>query len=178
MISGRSLSETTIHSILQNERRRYVLEYLWDEESQTTLRDVVEWIATVESNESPPPTNVRNSVYVSLHQTHLPKLDDVGIIEYDTNRKTITLQEAARDVDIYREVVTKYGFTWSAYYLGLAVLTLLAVVAADLGVPGFTWVTPGVWAIVGLLFLLGSGVYQYWIRFRPYLQNEPLMGLL
>lgn len=155
-----------------------MLEYLWDKEQQTSLRDVVEWIATVEADESPPPKNVRNSVYVSLHQTHLPKLDDAGIIDYDKDRKTIVLREAARDVDVYMEVITKYGITWSAYYLGLALLTLLVVVAADLGVPGFAWFAPGVWAVFGLLLLLGSGAYQYWSRFRPYLQKESLTELL
>lgn len=178
MISGNSLSETTIHSILQNERRRYVLEYLWEHERQTCLRDVVEWMAAIEADESPPPKNVRNSVYVSLHQTHLPKLDNAGIIDYDKDRKTIVLREAARDVDVYMEVITKYGITWAAYYLGLAVLSLLVVVASDLGVPGFAWFSPGVWAGLGLLFLLGSGAYQYWNRFRPYLPRTTLAELL
>lgn len=170
LISGSSLSETTIHSILQNERRRYVLEYLRNQEQQTSLRDVVEWIAKIESDESPPPKNVRNSVYVSLHQTHLPTLDEAGIVDYDTDRKTISLREEARSIDVYMEVITKYGITWAAYYLGLAMLSLLVVVAADVGVPGFAWFTPGVWAMLGLLLFLGSGAYQYWCRFRPYLQ--------
>lgn len=155
-----------------------MLEYLWEQEQQTCLRDVVEWIATIESDESPPPKNVRNSVYVSLHQTHLPKLDDAGIVDYDSDRKTIVLREAARDVDIYMEVITKYGITWAGYYLGLAVLSLLVVVAADIGVPGFAWVTPGVWGLLGLLVLLGSGAYQYWSRFRPYLPETALEKLL
>lgn len=168
-MNGHSLSETTIHSILQNERRRYVLEYLREHEQQTCLRDVVEWITDIEADESSPSTNVRNSVYVSLHQTHLPTLDEAGIIDYDESRKTITLQEQARDLVVYMEVMTNYGITWAAYYLGLAVLVLLLVVAAAIGVPGFTWLGPGTWAIGGLALVLGSGTYQYWNRFRPYL---------
>lgn len=174
VISGRSLSETTIHSILQNERRRYVLKYLREQERQTCLRDVAEWIAVIEADESPPPTNVRNSVYVSLHQSHLPKLDEAGLIDYDRDRKTIALRGEAREVDIYTEVVTTYGITWAAYYLGLGVLSLLVVVAAAVNAPGLAWLGPGAWAIGGLLLLLGSGAYQYWIRFRPYLQWPPL----
>lgn len=158
-----------IHSILQNERRRFVLEYLREQEQQTCLRDVVEWIADIEADESPPPKNVRNSVYVSLHQNHLPTLDEACLVDYDRNRKTISLREETRDIDVYTGVVTKYGITWAAYYLGLAVLTLLVVVAAAIGVPGFTWLDPGGWAGGGLLLVLGSGAYQYWNRFRPYL---------
>lgn len=168
-MNGHSLSETTIHSILQNERRRYVLEYLREHEQQTCLRDVVEWIADIEDDESPSSTNVRNSVYVSLHQTHLPTLDEAGIIDYDESRKTITLQEQARDLVVYMEVMTNYGITWAAYYLGLAVLVLLLVVAAAIGVPGFTLLGAGKLAIGGLALVLGSGAYQYWNRFRPYL---------
>lgn len=174
VIFGSSLSETTIHSILQNERRRCVLEYLREQEQQTCLRDVVEWIAAIEADESPPPKNLRDSVYVSLHQSHLPKLDEVALIDYDRDRKTIALRGEAREVDIYTEVVTTYGITWAAYYLGLAVLSLLVVLAAAVDAPGFAWLSPGAWAIGGLLLLLGSGAYQYWIRFRPYLKWSPL----
>jgi len=169
VINGQSLSETTIHSLLQNERRRYVLEYLREHEQQTCLRDVVEWIAAIEADESPSATNVRNSVYVSLHQTHLPTLDEAGIIDYDKSRKTIVLREESRDLVVYMEVMTNYGITWAAYYLGLAVLVLLVVVAAASGVPGVTWLDPGGWAIGGLALVLASGAYQYWQRFRPYL---------
>lgn len=166
-----SLSETTIHSILQNQRRRYVLEYLRSEEQQTSIRDVVDWITEREADESPPPTGLRDSVYVSLHQTHLPTLDEAGVIDYDRNRKTISRREAARSVDLYMDVTTKYGLPWAAHYLGLVGLSLVVVVAAAIGVPGFTWLAPTVWAICSLVLILGFGAYQYGSWFRPALQR-------
>lgn len=147
-----------------------MLKYLREHEQQTCLRDLVEWLAAIEADESPPPKSVRNSMYASLHQTLLPTLDESRLVDYDRNRKTIRLRDEAREVDVYMDVVTKYGITWATYYLSLAVLSLLVVVAAAVSVSGFAWLGPSGGAIGGLLLLLGSGAYQYWQRFRPYVK--------
>lgn len=166
-----SVPETTIHTILGNERRQRVLEYLRTEEQQTSIRDVVDWITEREADESPPPTGLRDSVYVSLHQTHLPTLDEAGIIDYDRNRKTIARREAARSVDLYMDVTTKYGLPRTVHYLGLVGFALVVVVAAAIDVPGFTWLAPTVWAICSLVLILGFGTYQYGCWFRSALQR-------
>lgn len=100
------IPETEIHDLLRNERRRRTLKNLQRTVGTTTLRDLAERIAEEETGESPPPKNIRNSVYNSLHQTHLPKLHRRGIVEYESDRKTVRLTEEARSVDVYMEVVT------------------------------------------------------------------------
>ncbi|MFB6130362.1 MAG: hypothetical protein ABEJ28_06035, partial [Salinigranum sp.] len=113
------LDPSEIHDVLRNERRRLVIERLRGGDGTEAVRDLAEHIAGIEAGETPPPRNVRQSVYVSLHQTHLPKLDKLGIIEYDSDAKEVELAGRAQDVAVYLEVVPRYGLSWAEYYLGL-----------------------------------------------------------
>jgi curved DNA-binding protein CbpA len=156
------LGEAQIHDILSNERRRRTLDYLKREQATVELRTLAESIAEAESGESPPPTELRQSVYNSLHQTHLPTLDDFDIIEYDTNRKTISLRPEVRTIDIYMDVLTPYGITWSTYYRTLGVLALLTIVADQLDVLLLSGDYSLVIAVVFLFVIAISTGYQLW----------------
>ena len=163
------IPETEIHDLLRNERRRQVIKHLQDSIGKTTLRDLSEAIAEHETGESPPPKNIRNSVYNSLHQTHLPKLDQRGIVEYESDRKTIRLTDEARSVRVYMEVVTPYGITWSEYYSALGTLSLFVVLAALIEIPVVSAVDPILWVTVFLaVFGLSLG-YQVWTNRWVYL---------
>jgi hypothetical protein len=130
-----TLAESDIHDVLRNDRRRLVLERLSEDDQRQAVSDLAEYIASVESGEDPPPRNVRQSVYVSLHQTHLPKLDDLGIVEYDADAKEVIRAERADDVAVYMEVVPANAISWAEYYLGLGLLGLATVVGHLVGVP-------------------------------------------
>ncbi|MDS0294791.1 DUF7344 domain-containing protein [Halogeometricum luteum] len=155
-----SLDQSDIHDVLRNDRRRHVIERLQSSEEAETVADLAEYIGAVESGESPPPRNVRQSVYVSLHQTHLPKLDELGIVTYDSDRKTVALAEAADEVTVYMEVVPKYGISWAEYYLGLGLLGLLSILGSGIGVPTLSAAGPAVLGGVFFLLLVVSSTYQ------------------
>jgi predicted transcriptional regulator len=127
------LTETDIHEVLRNDRRRLVIEHLQETVDGESVRELSERIAAAESGESPPPRNVRQSVYVSLHQTHLPKLDDLGIVEYDADSKHVRLSDTADEVAVYMEVVPQNGISWAEYYLVVGLVGVAATVAAALG---------------------------------------------
>lgn len=160
-----------VHEILRNSRRRAVIEELESRVEPVSLRELSERIAAAETGESPPPRNARQSVYNSLHQTHLPKLDDAGVIAYDPDRKTICLEEPARQVDLYMEVVTRYGITWTQYYRTLGVIALGSIVAANTGVIGFSAVPTLAFASVFLAVFAVSTAYQLWSRRWFYLRS-------
>lgn len=164
------LAETDIHDILRNDRRRRVIEHLQTSVGTVTLRDLAETIAAHESGDSPAPRPVRESVYNSLHQTHLPKLDDEGVIKYDEHRKTIELRPGARDVNVYMEVVTKYGITWADYYRTVATVALVLVVATETGAPGVSALPTLLWASIALVVVAVSTAYQLWTRRWTYLR--------
>lgn len=165
------LAETKIHDILRNQRRRRVLDHMRETVGTMTLRELAEHIAEIESGQSPPPSSVRESVYNSLHQTHLPKLDVEGVVEYDKNRKTVSLDSHAREVDVYMEVVTPYGIPWADYYRTVAMLSLLAVLGVELGLPVLESI-PGVLVVSFFLAVVTvSTAYQLWTRRWLYLKN-------
>ena len=169
--TSRGLNEYEIHDVLRNERRARTLKYLKRERGTVTLRELAEALATAETGETPPPRNVRESVYNSLHQTHLPKLDDLGIVAYERNRKTVELRAGARQVDLYMEVVPEHGITWAAYYWALGVLSVVVVGLAAVGVPVFAAVGTGAWAVGFLVLLALSMFYQLRDRRRLRFNN-------
>ena len=60
---GKALEPTAIHDVLRNDRRRLVLEELFDTEEGGTVRELAEYIASVEAEESlsyPCPVRRRN----------------------------------------------------------------------------------------------------------------------
>lgn len=157
-----TLSECEIHQILSNSRRRAVIEHLGTTPRAISVRDLSESIAAAETASSPAPTRVRESVYTSLHQTHLPKLQELGVVYYDRERSEIVPLEGVRAIDPYMEVVTDWGVTWGEYYRALGVLGLTVVVAALASIPLISLVDPLLWASGFLaLFALGSA-YQLW----------------
>lgn len=170
-VRQRTLAPTAIHDILSNSRRRAVLRYLKSKSGTLDVRELAQHIAERESGTSPPPGNVRKSVYNSLLQTHLPKLDREDVIEYDSDRKTVIISESARDVSVYMELVTPYGITWSEYYRLVAVLSMVAVVATRVGVPVFEDVDPLAVAVVFLVVVALSTGYQLWTRRTFYRQT-------
>lgn len=168
-VRDNALAPGVIHDILSNSRRRAVLNHLKEESGTVEVRELASRIAERESGESPPPRNVRKSVYNSLLQTHLPKLDREDVVEYDENRKTVTVSESARDVHVYMELVTPYGITWSEYYRLLAALSLLTVVLVEIS--AFVAIDPLVVPVVGLVVITLSTAYQLWSRRSLYLQT-------
>jgi hypothetical protein len=135
MTPAGNLDESEVYDILRNDRRRFVIDTLRDDGGRATVGSLADQLASEESGESPPPKNVRQSVYVSLHQTHLPKLDDLGIVTYDANAKTVERAENADDVAVYMEVVPKNALSWAAYYFTVSLLGVLTLLAHRVGVP-------------------------------------------
>jgi DNA-binding transcriptional ArsR family regulator len=133
------LSEDTIFSILSNQRRRYVLRYLDRVASETTLSDLAERIAAWENDVDVAELEYeqRKRVYTSLHQTHLPKLDEAGIVDYDRDRGTVTVAAGAADLEAYLASADGDGREWSRFYLVLSALSLVSLLAVWVDVVPF-----------------------------------------
>ncbi|EJN58948.1 DUF7344 domain-containing protein [Halogranum rubrum] len=158
-----SLSKDTIFSTLSNQRRRYVIHYLKTDREQVRIRDLAEQIAAWENDITIAELTYkqRKRVYTSLHQTHLPKMDDCGIVEYDRDRGLISLASGAADLDIYLEVVSKDDLPWSHFYLGLSGAALLLVGFAWVGILPASIPALGYAAFIALAFVVTAGVHSY-----------------
>ena len=127
------LEPSEIHNVLRNDRRRHTLQHLRNTDGVLSVDALAEHIAGLETGESPPPRNVRKSVYVSLHQTHLPKLDELDIVDYDQREQEIELRDRAEEVEVYMEVVPEGDISWATYYLGISVLGVVTLFSAKFG---------------------------------------------
>jgi hypothetical protein len=156
------MTECQIHGLLANERRRAVIERLDASTGTVTVRDLSTAIAETETGQSPPPARVRESVYTSLHQTHLPKLDAVGVVEYDRERSLVHVRPAVRQIDRHMDVVNGLGITWGEYYRGLGVLGLTLVIGSLAGLPVVDTVDPLLPASGTLALFAASGAVQLW----------------
>lgn len=159
-----SLPEADIHDVLRNDRRRMVIELLGDADEPVTARELSETIAARETGEDPPPRDVRQSVYISLQQTHLPKLAELGIVEYDEQTKEVRPAENAPAVGVYMEVVPKYGLSYAEFCAALGVLGVLLVAAAELRVPVVRAVSASAWAVAVFGVLVASAGYRAYSR--------------
>lgn len=165
--SERRLSQETVFDILSSPRRRYVLHYLRRAEEPVELTELAKQVAAWE-NETDPESltdQQRKRVYVSLYQTHIPKLDDAGVVDYDSDEGTISLAPGATAVDDYL-TQPEDGTPWQAIYFTEAVLGGVLLLLAIYDVSVFAFVTEGVLALVLVTVFAATTVVQYVVQRR------------
>lgn len=162
--SPQDLETEEIHDVLRNQRRRLVLDILQAEGEPVSVRELSERIGAIEAEQNPPPRNVRQSVYVSLLQTHLPKLDELDIVDYQSEGRTVSVGDGLREVAVYLETVPKYGLSRSEYYAAVSLLGALTMVAAELGTPLVADLAPATWAYAFFAVIFASGVYHTYVQ--------------
>lgn len=109
---GEDLSVDDVFFALQSERRRLVLLYLSESPESVRMRDVVEQVAAWQHDTTLEAlhTDERQRVYISLYQSHLPKLDEIGVINYNQSRGIIKKTEHVdRILRILEAVCHAYG---------------------------------------------------------------------
>ena len=154
--SGDDLPLDVVFDILSVERRRHTLAYLLTESAQTTLGDLAEHIACLENDKDlvDLSSQERKRVYVGLYQSHLPRMDDAGVVDFDSDRKTVELGANAAQLAPYLELATEDQSggagdrNWVPYYLGTSVVGGLLLVLSTLLSP-IAWLSTVV--IDGLL---------------------------
>ena len=122
-----ALTREVIFDILSNHRRRYVLRYLRDQGNESDLRTLSEQIAAWENDIDPSQVNSKQRMraYTALRQSHLPKMDRQGVIEFDSQSGKVRLTEAAEALDEYLDSDDGESRAWPQYYMGLGVLGIL-----------------------------------------------------
>ncbi|WP_276300487.1 DUF7344 domain-containing protein [Halorussus lipolyticus] len=153
-------TQEVVFEMLSNRRRRYVVYYLLDADGEAELRDLSRTIAAWENDKRPDEvtSTERKRVYNALQQAHLPKMDDAGLVEFDSSRSTVTATDGLSDLRVYLEVVPGDEISWSQYYLLLGLLFVSVTLSATVGVSPFADV-PGVTLSAAMALVLAvSGV--------------------
>mgnify|MGYP000737156917 CR=1 FL=1 len=163
--SSDALSKDRVFELLKNRRRREVLHYLYEHDGTASVSTLSEWIAGRE-NDVPMEevtTTQRKRVYVGLYQTHLPKMADAGVVDYEQGESGLELGPNAER--LYQYVGDGNDDRWYQRYAvlslggsGLFALSQLGPVTAE----RMTLITT---AIVGV-FLVAAFVHAY-SQLRP-----------
>jgi len=153
--------------LLSNYRRRYALHYLEQNGEHATISDLAEQVAAWEYDISPADVSYdeRKRVYTSLQQVHLPRMDRMDVVEFDSDQGTVEIGPAAGELDIYLDVVTGRDISWSGLYVGVALLNAGLFLGGVLGVPLLGAIPPGGWAVFAVTaFLVLSLAHTYLAR--------------
>ncbi|WP_336133566.1 DUF7344 domain-containing protein [Natronomonas amylolytica] len=119
--------------ILKNQRRRNVLEYLYEADGAVSLSEVAEQIAAWENDKEVRQitSSERKRVYVGLYQCHLPKMDDVDVIAFNKPRGIIELGKNAEGLYKYLDVDDEAEEPpWHRYSVALSLAGALVLGAA------------------------------------------------
>ena len=147
-------------SLLSNHRRRFAIHFTKRHEDPVELSDVAEQVAAWELGKEIPELDYaeRKRVYTSLQQTHLPRLDDAGMIKFENGRVETTDQ--VEQLEVYMDIVPEDSLPWGEYYLGLSVLGVGIIGGAGVGVLTTSLISELGWALVFLAVLLSSAAYH------------------
>lgn len=170
------LSRAEIFDLLQNRRRRFALHYLIQQDGSVTLSDLSEHVAAWETNTSVDslPPEARQRVYVSLRQSHLPRLDRDNVVSFNESDGTVELAGNAPAMQIYLETVPEGDISWAHYYLGVSVVSAGFVILVWQNIRPFSDYELIVWLLIVVAFA-GSGVlhHLYLRRHRLGTQGPP-----
>jgi len=159
--NGSNLDKGEIFDLLKNSRRRSTIKYLQKHGGSAELKDVAEHIAAEENDTTVRQlsSDQRKRVYIGLYQCHLPKMDKLGIVEYDKNRGTIELQESVTQLLQYIEPVEEEKrLEWSWAVPAVAACLVLVVSLGTFGVGPLSVVSPTGWtlvSVVGIAVIVG-----------------------
>jgi len=155
------LSADEVYDLLSNQRRRFVLYHLRNA-GETSLRDLSRLIAAWENDVDPEAvTSVqRKRVYTALHQTHLMRLDEYDVVEYDESRGTVV---PTANLEMFVPFLAVGGGdqrSWERYYLGVGAGAGVLTVGAMLDLP----VLAGLDAALVALALTGAILATAWVQ--------------
>lgn len=171
--NSENLSREELFDILSSDRRRYLLYFLEAESGEADLRKLARLVAAHENGLNPEDVTQKGEkrVYISLYQSHLPKLESADLIEYDSDTKRVS---STKNVEQIADLFDDWSRPWQTYYLLLAGggLVLLSLNQVGANVLPISVLTVG---IVGA-FLLFS-LFHYYEEYHSSSEN-PLEELV
>ena len=147
--SGGRVTESEFYDVVGNARRRASVEYLLGEGEQTSISELVSYV--VDREDAPGDDSHRKSVYSSLRQTHLPKLEEYGIVEYNAESNTVS---PARNLDAFEKAERSTPSIPRTLPWVFVALGLLAIGWFALGIFGVIDLSPRRFLLVSLGYML------------------------
>ncbi len=160
------ISEDELFDVLANQRRRFAVHLLKREEADSiAIGDMAEQIAAWENGIDMKEItgNERKRVYTALQQSHLPKMDDAGVVDFNKDRGIVEPTPALQNVDLYMDVVEGREIPWSDYYLGLSGVTVALTGAVWLDAWPFVLLPDMAWMLaIVVAFAFSAITHKYY----------------
>jgi hypothetical protein len=167
------ITKDEVFEVLSSSRRRLILYNLHRRGGEAVLRDLASDTAKAESDaDVEVDDDVVKRFYISLYQTHVPKLEEVGLVRYDSESKTVSLTDKIEEVEAILSSESEPERPWALYY------GALGVAGAVLAVVQLSGLAPPVTSIAFAAALLFLAVFQYYekeIKRREYRFLEQLV---
>lgn len=130
------LTQAALFDVFSNARRRRAVRCLKAQNGSCDLADLVEQVAAWENDVDPDEVTraQRRRVYISLYQTHLPTLEDHGIVDWDPDAHTIDLLPNYRVFEPYLDRDPEGERSWDLVYASLSIAGTFALVLVALSV--------------------------------------------
>jgi len=105
--AGHADSPDTYFKILSNQRRRQALDCLQEYRNPMALSDLVDEVAIreYETRITEIPAEEVKEIYISLYHVHVPRMEDVGLVEYDQDTDLVALSEEGQTIIETHDVV-------------------------------------------------------------------------
>lgn len=157
------LSEDDLFDMLSNRRRRDVIDLLEGRTQALELGTMATRIAARENEieETAVSREERKRVYTALQQSHLPKMDAAGLIEFDKQKAVINPMPPLDAAGGYLTETRKTEPPWSGYYLGLTAVSVAVVVAVWGNLWPFVLLSPLAWT-VAIVTGFGCAAVVHW----------------
>ncbi|ELZ18076.1 hypothetical protein C477_12747 [Haloterrigena salina JCM 13891] len=158
-------SENEFFQVLQNQRRRTVLESLMNkEDGKMTVGELAEKVAVEENNLSSPnklSTDQRKRVYVALYQTHLVRLEEVGLVRYDKDRGIVELTAEQNKSISLSKIPRLLNLDPSKYYMVVSIFMLSVLLAIEVGLLNLNlFILAASYALIVVLITIGKEVQE------------------
>lgn len=152
-----------IFHVLSNRRRRFVVHILKNRGQAVEIGSMADKIAAWENEISIGEVTgkMRKSVYTALRQTHLPKMNEYGFVNFRKDRGLIEPTNKLKNLDVYLDIVYGRDISWSKYYLGLAIVGAIILVGTQFSIWPFS-VAPIGWGVAFVTAMLFSAVAHEW----------------
>lgn len=120
------LTREVVFDLLNSPRRRFVIHFLSTQQESIQLQSLADQVAAWEDGVPVDELTAeqKKRIYVSLYQTHVPKLVKVGLITFDKETGIVEITDRVAELTHYLADGREHR-PWARYYLALAVGGLL-----------------------------------------------------
>ncbi|ELZ04711.1 DUF7344 domain-containing protein [Natrialba asiatica] len=166
------LTEDELFELLANRRRRHILQTLIYRDERIDIGALSQSIAASEDDLAfdEVSSSDRKRVYTALQQSHLPKMDNAGVLEFDRDRGTVKPTPALKNVEIYMDIVHGRKIPWNDYYLGLTALVTVVLAGSLLDIVPFSLLPAAAWSGLVVITLGGFALAHRYYAHRNHLR--------